>query len=42
MKSTWDLHRKFLEAKLEIIQDAGHSMLELGIQKKLVEITDLI
>ena len=42
MKSAWDLHRKLPEAKLEIIQDAGHSMLELGIQNKLVEITDLI
>ena len=42
MKSAWDLHREFPEAKLEIIQDAGHSMLELGIQKKLIEITDSI
>jgi len=42
MKSAWDLHREFPEAKFEIIQDAGHSMLELGIQKKLIEITDSI
>ena len=42
MKSEWDLHREYPEAKFEIIQDAGHSMLELGIQKKLIEITDSI
>ena len=34
MTSAWDLHKALPNAKFEIIQDAGHSMLELGIQKK--------
>ena len=38
--SAWDLHRNFPEADFEIIQDAGHSMTEVGIAKKLVEYTD--
>jgi len=38
--SAWDLHRKFPEADFEIIQDAGHSMTEVGIANKLVEYTD--
>jgi proline iminopeptidase len=38
--SAWDLHQKFPEADFEIIQDAGHSMTEVGIANKLVEYTD--
>ena len=40
--SAWDLHNKLPESNFHIIQDAGHSMLEVGIQKKLIEITDSI
>ena len=40
MISAWDLHRKFPEADFHVVQDAGHSMTEEGIAKKLVEITD--
>ena len=40
IKSAWDLHRKMKHSKLYIIKDAGHSMLEFGIQKKLIEITN--
>tara|TARA_B100001029_G_C15013131_1_gene425520 strand:+ start:69 stop:1007 length:939 start_codon:yes stop_codon:yes gene_type:complete len=42
MTSAWDLHQKLPDAGFHIIQDAGHSMLENGIQKKLIEITDKI
>ena len=40
--SAWSLYQKLPEANFHIIPDAGHSMLEAGIQKKLIEITDLI
>ncbi len=42
MDSAWSLYQKIPRAKFYIIPDAGHSMLELGIQKKLIEITDSI
>ena len=42
MTSAWDLHKRLPNAGFHIIQDAGHSMLENGIQKKLIEITDEI
>ena len=42
MTSAWDLHKKLPGAGFHIIQDAGHSMLENGIQEKLIEITDKI
>ena len=42
MTSAWELHKKLPEAQFDVIQDAGHSMLEIGIQKKLIEITDSI
>ena len=38
--SAWDLHRAWPEAKLEIIQDAGHSASELGITDALIRATD--
>ena len=41
MVSAWDLHRAWPEADFHIIQDAGHSMTEPGIRKKLIEYTDL-
>ena len=40
MRSAWDLHQKWENSNLLIISDAGHSMLEQGIQKKLIEYTD--
>ena len=42
LASAWDLHNKLPESKFYIIQDAGHSMLEVGIQKKLIQITDSV
>ncbi len=40
MVSAWELHRKFPAAKFYIIQDAGHSMTEENIARKLVEYSD--
>ena len=40
MQSAWDLHNQLPNSQLIIIPDSGHSMLEKGIQKKLIEITD--
>jgi proline iminopeptidase len=40
MRSAWDLHKKWEQSNLIIISDAGHSMLEKGIQEKLIEYTD--
>jgi proline iminopeptidase len=40
MVSAWDLHRKFPEADFHVVQDAGHSMTEDGIAKKLLEYSD--
>ncbi len=40
IQSAWELHKKLKKSELFIIQDAGHSMLEQGIQNKLIEITD--
>lgn len=39
-ESAWELSQAWPEAKLHIIQDAGHSMFEAGIRSKLVEATD--
>tara|TARA_B100000809_G_C15045540_1_gene497104 strand:- start:343 stop:1290 length:948 start_codon:yes stop_codon:yes gene_type:complete len=41
IRSAWDLHNKWENSNLIIVPDAGHSMLEEGIQKKLVEYTNL-
>ena len=40
MVSAWDLHKAWEKSNLIIINDAGHSMLEKGIQNKLIEYTD--
>ncbi len=40
MRSAWDLHRAFPEAKLKIIQDAGHSATEPGIRSELIAATE--
>jgi pimeloyl-ACP methyl ester carboxylesterase len=36
----WDLHRRWPEAELEIVPDAGHSAIEIGIADRLIEATD--
>lgn len=39
-ESAWDLHRALPNSELHIISDAGHSLAEPGITKKLIEYTD--
>jgi proline iminopeptidase len=39
MRSAWDLHRAWPEAKLIVVPDAGHSMGEEGIRRALVRET---
>jgi proline iminopeptidase len=40
MMSAWELHRAWPEAEFNLIGDAGHSALEVGITNALVEATD--
>ena len=40
MRSAWDLYKNWGNSNLIIVPDAGHSMLEEGIQKKLIEYTN--
>ena len=40
MKSAWDLHQKWEKSNLIIVPDSGHSMLEKGIQEKLINYTE--
>jgi len=40
MRSAWDLHRAWPEAKLVVIPDSGHSMTEVGIRRALIAETD--
>jgi proline iminopeptidase len=40
MTTAWDLHRRWPEARLEVVPDAGHSALEPGITARLVAATD--
>ncbi len=40
MRSAWDLHRAWPEAKLVVVPDAGHSMTEPGIRSALIRETD--
>jgi proline iminopeptidase len=39
IRSAWDLHRAWPEAKLVVVPDAGHSMSEPGIRSALIEET---
>jgi proline iminopeptidase len=39
-QSAWDLHKAWPESKLVIVADAGHSAMEPGITRALVEATD--
>jgi proline iminopeptidase len=40
MRSAWDLHRAWPEAKLIVVPDSGHSMTEPGIRAALITETD--
>jgi len=40
MRSAWDLHRAWPEARLRIVGDAGHSAFEPGTALELVRATD--
>ncbi|MBC7421566.1 MAG: prolyl aminopeptidase [Bdellovibrio sp.] len=40
VRSAWDLHRAWPEAKLNIIADAGHSAGEPGIRSALIDATE--
>jgi proline iminopeptidase len=40
MRSAWDLHKAWPEAKLIVVPDAGHSMTEVGIRAALIAETD--
>jgi proline iminopeptidase len=40
MMSAWELHQAWPEADFKIIADAGHSSMEPGIRRALVEATD--
>ena len=40
MRSAWDLHQKWKKSNLIIVPDSGHSMLEKGIQEKLIDYTE--
>ena len=40
MRSAWDLNKSLPSSKLYIIDNAGHSMKEIGISKKLIELTN--
>ena len=37
MRSAWDLNKSLPSSKLYVIDNAGHSMKEIGISKKLIE-----
>ncbi|SGY47913.1 BQ5605_C001g00590 [Microbotryum silenes-dioicae] len=40
IKTSWDLHKAFPEAEYIVVPDAGHSAIEEGIEKALLEATD--
>ena len=40
MRSAWDLKQSLPSSKLYVIDNAGHSMKEIGISKKLIELTN--
>ena len=40
MRSAWDLKKAFPSSKLYVIDNAGHSMKEVGITNKLIELTN--
>ena len=40
MRSAWDLNKTLPSSKLYVIDNAGHSMKEIGITNKLIELTN--
>ena len=40
MRSAWDLKKRLTSSKLFVIDNAGHSMKEIGIANKLIELTN--
>ena len=40
MRSAWDLNKAMPSSKLYVIDNAGHSMKEIGITNKLIELTN--
>ena len=40
MRSAWDLKKTLPSTKLYVVNDAGHSMKEIGITNKLIELTN--
>jgi len=40
MTTAWELHKAWPEAEFHVIQDAGHSMTELGIRSELIRATE--
>ena len=42
MRSAWDLNKSLPSSKLHVIDNAGHSMKEIGITDKLIELTNTL
>lgn len=42
MRSAWDLHQAWPEARLHVVADAGHSAFEAGIEQRLIDSTDAL
>ena len=40
MRSVWDLNKLLPSSKLYVIDNVGHSMKEVGISKKLIDLTN--
>ena len=40
MRSAWDLNKLLPSSKLYVIDNGGHSMKEIGISKKLIDVTN--
>ena len=40
MRSAWDLDKLLPSSKLYVIDNGGHSMKEIGISKKLIDLTN--
>ncbi len=40
MRSAWGLNKSLPSSKLYVIGKAGHSMKEIGISKKLIDLTN--
>ena len=40
MRSGWDLNKSLHSSKLYVIDNGGHSMKEIGISKKLIDLTN--